>query len=86
MSKIKAFFKDKSAKIAAGLMGIGGALLVGANAHADAYDYSSSSNVITDLTSGLKSPLMTGLTVVIGIGLTVWLVFFIIKKLRTTVR
>lgn len=45
-------------------------------------DYASTSQAITDATSGLGSTLITGSLSVVGIALGVWGLFFLVGKLR----
>lgn len=57
-----------------------------AAANAEAVDYASTTQALTDATSGLGSTLLNGSLIVIGIALSVWGLFFLVGKLRKITR
>lgn len=62
------------------------AIVAVSNVSAAAYDYASSTGVIDDSTSGLETALFSKVGLIVGISLGVWLIFYIIRKLKQVVR
>jgi len=62
-------------------------VLAGANnALAATYDYSSSTGIVNDSTSGLGSTLYSGIAIVVGLSLGIWAIFLIIGRLKKHVK
>jgi len=83
IKKIKNLLSNKLAAMSLGLGVMAVAVMkLATAANAAPIDYSSSTQVITDATTNLGPSLFAGSLTVVGIALGVWLIFFLIGKLR----
>ncbi len=84
--KIGEFLKKKAGLVMAIFGGVGLSLMTGSFAHAEDFDASSTQTIVTNALSVPKSTLAWGIPLIIGIGLSIWAIFWLIHKLKTHVK
>ncbi len=72
-------------KIGLGVFALG-AMLLGATTHAADFDSASTTQMVNDAIANVTPTLSSGVVKVIGVALGIWVVFFLIGKLRKHTR